>query len=548
MEILKIMERTKYIQLIKWVGAILCVGFGISIIFSNLYYCEFSGDEGYQALCVKHYKDSPLALMLFFNGYVWTNIFGFSLLSLRIFARICYLFAITAGCLYEFRRTGNVVITALTFLICCLISNLSGFGIYNWDTGAYPIEALWCLCLVLYCQRPSGFKLIVLSILCGLMTATRLPLVSSIAVVICAIFFMTGERRKLQKLRDSIICVLVTIVVYILVGVAIEGDLNSLYHSFNSENYISGHGVKAIDNYFWRLKVLLPFVLLSWVPVICCFMMANNADRSHFKRYLILGLIVCVISGWCILRVSAIHEGYDHPIFGLGTPLLLVVIILLPFYKLFNISRLGNYDVAAKKISLILLGAMLVVGLGSDAMFERWTVIFLFPISVGVIYPCLTKRGYRVINLWVAYVLATLLFMWGYKSLKSPQSYSWPKEEISTRGGLPIYKEMYPIFREMPRDIEILESNGKTYTFWGFYRFPLTLEYEKNPAYTIQLFHYPDYDISETIRDINNLDYIFLTYHLDEKEIKKNIGDLSKSGFRIVKKGSNYFLMENIRK
>lgn len=529
---------------LKWLILIGSVCLGIFIVFSNVFHCEFAGDEGYQALSVKNYKDAPLALLLFFNGHVWTQIFGFSMLSLRILTRICFITAISIGCIYEWWKTKNIYLTAITFLICSLIANLSGFGIYNWDTGAYPIEALWSVCMISYCCGPKRYKLIILSVLSGVLTATRLPLASSVAIVIFAILMFGKGRDMKEKITDIAISVIVPIAVYVCIGIAIEGNFGNFVAAFNSDNVITGHGVSAIDNYLWRMKLLLPFVLLSWVPVICCFIFAENFDFKYRKRYTAIAVLTCITAGWCVLRVSAIHEGYDHPIFGLGTPLLIVITLFIPFYNILNIRGLGGFDRQTKKICIILIAAMLMVGLGSDATFERWMVISLFPISVGVIYKSFSETGYDRFIIWMVLVLVMLMPMWAFKFVKSPQYYVEPEREIVSRGDLPLYYDMEGIFNEIPKDVEYMDSLGKRYTFWGFHRYPLVLEFEAEPAYSFQTYHYQKLDITKTVKDIDRLDYVFLTYGVSETEIEDNERNLEKAGFKLAKRGTNYVLME----
>ena len=50
-------------------------------------------DEAYQALNCRFYGDSPMAMLTFAIGHGWTSVFGDTLLSLRLLARLCYLVA-----------------------------------------------------------------------------------------------------------------------------------------------------------------------------------------------------------------------------------------------------------------------------------------------------------------------------------------------------------------------------------------------------------------------------------------------------------------------
>lgn len=65
-------------------------------------------DELYQTLSVKHYSDSPLAMLTFWIGNIWTRIFGFSILSLRNLLSTEQLITVGIATYWLWRHTRNI--------------------------------------------------------------------------------------------------------------------------------------------------------------------------------------------------------------------------------------------------------------------------------------------------------------------------------------------------------------------------------------------------------------------------------------------------------
>lgn len=72
-------------------------------------------DELYQTLSVKHYSDSPLAMLTFWIGNIWTRIFGFSILSLRNLLSTEQLITVGIATYWLWRHTRNIRLCAAAF-------------------------------------------------------------------------------------------------------------------------------------------------------------------------------------------------------------------------------------------------------------------------------------------------------------------------------------------------------------------------------------------------------------------------------------------------
>lgn len=550
----KTTSKTQMLPINKYVKNTACVFLiilGIYVVFNNILYCGFVGDENYQALCVKDYTNSPITMLLFFNAHVWTELFGFSILSLRIFCRICCIFSICLGCGYLWYKSKNFLVTATAFVISCLIYNLGCFGIYNWDTGAYPIEAIWAILIVAYIDHPSKILTIALGVTCGIMTMTRLPL--SVAIIPTIIILYLSSRPLQTNLKHfwgkQLLFWISCVIIFLIFVILMTGSVHNYFLSFNQNNLISGHSLDQIHKYLWIFQNQFPFVFISWVPIIYCYVGAILWHKNATNKYIKTAIFcIGIILFWSVLRVSARMDDYDNPIFGIGLPLIIVPGIIIPFIANRYHTCINLSHNKSKNQLLTLLFFTLIIGMGSDAMFERWTSIFLFPMILGTIWGNITDKCMHVIKTWLTFTIILLTFIWTYKSIAATKSYVWSETTIESRGNIPSFPDFASVLSEIPQDIENLNMNDGAYTFWGYYRYPLTLEFEKTPRYSIQTFHYSSMDIKNTIPDIAQLDYLFLTFHKNATEIEKDRLSLIHTGFSVCKTGTHYILMKNMHK
>lgn len=522
---------------------------GIFIIFSNIYYCDFPADENYQALCVKDYSNSPLALTTFMFAHFWTKIIGFSIFHLRILARLCIIISITLSSIFLWEKTNNFILTATAFLISSFISNLSCFGIFNWDTGTYPIEAITTLATLYYIKRPNYFKTILLGICCGIMLMSRVTTILFILCLIPLVYYSHKLNDTPNKIKLTIIDCLIGIVSCLfsisIIALISNGSIEAYIYSFNSKNIISGHGINNLNTFIWRFKTIFPFVCVSWIPILFNYIFAHKISTNGItiKKYIVY-ILASIMLGWSILRIYAINSGYDCPIFGLSLPLVLIL-SLFPFkentYNKISVSQSKQL----KLQSIVILIMVFNMGFGSDAAYERWNSVFLFPIALGINWNFFKSTEKAICKTWLNITLCMLAVMLCYKQYAISKDYTWPNKEVSSRGKIPMTIHMNECWKKITPIIDSLDQANASYTFWGLYRYSFSLEYETKPYYSIQPFHYSNDNIIRYITNPEKLDYVILTFYPDIKNVDTTYNALLKNGFEIDRANNSYVLMKN---
>lgn len=349
-------------------------------------YREYSilQDEAYMAICCKNYENSPLAMMTFFIGNLWIGLFGDTCLSLRILTRLCILAAICIGLLYLWRQTSNILFVAIVGLISAITANLGDITFYNWDTSVYPIVALGSTLLLYYLDKPTILNLALLGIVGGVMTSFRLPLVSFAAIIVLAVISVKANKNILIHLA---VIVLTFFLAWMVCALLMTGSLRVYIDSFRPDNIITGHSVDAIQKYIDNILMLVPRLVFFMMPVtIGCLMGILFGCKKVFalSSYLvcesILFLIIAIIAiGYCTNIASYVN--------GIGVPLFLLIVFWPYFAK--GIGYQETWQIENRqnvKLGMLFL-IMLLLGFGSDMWFNKWSVVFLLPLSIGVIWP-----------------------------------------------------------------------------------------------------------------------------------------------------------------
>lgn len=545
-------NRNKY----KIAIGILLILIGIVVLFSNrLYYSGFSADENYQALCVRDYKNSPLAIGVFYLGHLWTEVWGFSLLSLRLLCRVCFLFSITVGSFFLFYQTKNFLVAAIVFLICCILTDLGCFSFYNWDTGAYPFETLGVLAFITYIKKQNLCSTIILGGACGLMAIARIPLLSTFILAIALIIYY--QDKKVRSFALSFYQILIVFIsMAVTVGscyLFITGSLQELNECLSMNNIITGHGIdfkNFISTYIWRTEAFLPMVILSMIPITTCFIGATAIYNNNKTLTWLICITVCFIINWSILRINAlVHDTYIPPLFGIGLslPLILSLIPFSPYTKWFdkndNISKLStNKEVKIKM--LCYCGLIFLWGIGSDTPFQRWDSPVIIPFVIATAWNSYGHRFKSLCKFWFSLIIITLIPIILYRSYAIRDEFEWLSISLPYRSNIPVMAEESDVWKDVNKYVNSFDTKGLNYTFWGDLRYPMSICYESQPKFSIQQYHFSYSDISSQIPNLNELDYIFLTS--PEGDVRdKAIKSLSEHDFSIVKSKYSYALMKN---
>lgn len=521
---------------------------GVGILFSYTKYCDFLYDECYMTSCILDYKNSPLAVLVFAIGHYFGEIFGLNILHLRYLAQIFYLIAIGSSVIYLQHKTRNSLLSSLVFILACFISNISGFGFYNWDTGTYPFVAFFAISLMIYIDSPSLKNLLLIGILTGLLISARITLAVCPILVICAIFYLSkkDESNQIHLCKHIALYLISTIITLISLYLMIWGSFNGILHAFGPDNIITGHSLTDIGVYVWRFKVLFPNVFLAWGLGFLTFYFAIQTFKPHTSKVLIIIFaITSILAGWSVLRTVAITHEYNTPIYGLGFSYVIIPALVFPLF-IFKKSSSNSWILFK---GILIVAMMLILGLGSDTAFERWHGSFLFPISIACIYPALSYNRLKTIYSWFGYSFVMLLIIICYRNVGAKSEFTQETCPVRYNGEIPLLLEEKEYLDILEPEIAKLVSENKRFTFWGRWHLFYRLNFEPEYAYSRHVYHYHFEDILKHLKHPENLDYIFVVYpKQDTSSVDVSIKSLLNAGYTIDTKTDYYILFKSPEK
>ncbi|MDE6339486.1 MAG: hypothetical protein K2K97_06840 [Muribaculaceae bacterium] len=553
-------------KILRYSAILLSFIAGIYILFSNLYYCEFGGDENYMALCVRDYKYSPLAVLTYYIGHIWCDIFGFSLLNLRILTRVLYIIAVGGGCWYMMRHIKSTAIRCLTILTSFFIAGLSGFAIYDWNSASSPFILFFVLPLLWYVNKPSLLKISTVGFFCALLTLSKATMGTTAFVALAAIIFarkyqyadIFSNQKQTRALSMAIIydCIAGVIAMsasILLILLLICGSPEGIKELLSPDNIITGHGLDSISIFIWRFKVCVPLVIISWFAGLICYWLAEKTYSYSICSFTnITAVCAAIFAGWSALRIYAMIDDYSTPIFGLGLPYLVILCVAYPFFILKKKHKENNHSNSADTLkllqlkSLLILGVVFLMGFGSDTMPERWLVCSVFPIVVTLVYPWLDSTYISVIKRWliISAIMFTVILFYRNHGLRS--EFSYVDKEFATRGPIPVPQDFEPFLTEIDPIVESLQRQNKNFTFWGAHHLAFQLAYNVEPTISIHAFHIFYQNFLDFVKDPDNLEYMFITFPKDDTTlVDRSIRAAEKAGFRRVGAGDYYILYEN---
>lgn len=531
-----------------WIGCILIIIIGIIAIFSNVLFFFIFGDEGYQALCARNPLSSPIAAGTFYIGHVFTQLFGDSLISLRFLSKICYIFTIGISCLYFNSKTDNPLVSSIIFLILGVCSTISGFYIFNWDTMAYPFEAIGLILLLNYNKKPKYSNIIFCGIACGLMSYVRFPLIITSILYLATIIYAhrNSANRISTIIKHCIVGILSCVFILLLCAKITYGSLSSYFGSFISENFINGHGMDNIGGILWKANYLIPYIFISGVPTIFSFILANFYRKIsvHKTSFIIISLIFTTFSYWMIVRLSVvIGWGYDNTIYGLPFPFFYLPFLLIFYYKYFRSHQFPHSLIFN---ILIIFLFYLAEGFGSDTPYERLNISFAFPILLATIYSSIDQSIKESIFRWL-YISAVSLTIICFLKVKFIYKYS---EKLDNNPEhleyLSFASNETDIWKNLMTDIKMIDDSGfkrEDILFWGTEKYSPTYVFQKHPKANIQHFHMKDGDITKVINTSPKFIFMMNTNgYIHNKSIDLLLNNYD---FSIVRTTPYYILLES---
>lgn len=225
----------------------LAVVAGLILPFTGLGSFLYWTDELYQALSVRHYADAPIGMLSFYIGNLWTRFFGESLFSLRVLMVICYQFSIALSCLFLFRRTGQMLLSSLFFMMLCVAARFVSLPLYGWDAGAYPFMTAFSIGLLWYMERPDLPRIAIVGVLTALMALSRMSTLAALPLILAVIIYAVRKSEASDKqVRTIVIQSAFGLAVFGLTAFAVillmtSGDPTAYIRAWNPDNIVNRH-------------------------------------------------------------------------------------------------------------------------------------------------------------------------------------------------------------------------------------------------------------------------------------------------------------------
>lgn len=363
-------------------------------------------DEVYAAICVRRYTESPLGLLSFYIGHLWSETFGFSLLNLRILCIVVQFISMAVSCTYLYCHTRNLRFSAIVFLLGCVAMRLGAANFYNWDTGAFPFEAIALWLLLAEIRKISAAGILALGCACGLVTLARTPSVFFLAAAVVILWFAIPKNFPAKRIFAVYALLTASFCITLLVfSTIILGSPFDYFRLFSQDSIISGHSpVSDIHMLFGRLAYISLLMPRTWAFGLGCLALAILFPK--IKNIRICGIILLCWLAYCVFDVYC-YTKFDTTTYyclGIDTPLGLALLLALPVYALFSRKEMRvDHQVS---LSLWTCAAMLVaIAFGSDGYFTRMTAAFVIPFII----PATLKKGNHAVTKFVKYLVGIAL-------------------------------------------------------------------------------------------------------------------------------------------
>lgn len=347
-------------------------------------------DESYQALCVGSYAAQPAAPATFAAGHLWQHVFGHEALTLRYFGVLCVVVSLAVGALWFYMRRGNILQASALMLTASLTVSPAIFKIYNWDTGAYPAEALALVCALGLWLRPRIWKSALLGALCAWLMLCRIQL----AVCLPLALWLACSAIPRQKARSATALFATFALTWLAASFLIFGTPAGYIDAVTSGGFISGHTPANWRYILYRGAVDALDLPLAWLPLaaaICCGIVWQRYTAPRGWLRVFLAALLC---GWIFLASAVTTTFYDGIIFAADLPLFLAVAVL-PW-----LLRRPHRPHAAIWICVT---SVILTAFGSDAIAERYFSGYALAPLAAVVLPCLGHSGRRLLWSVVAF-------------------------------------------------------------------------------------------------------------------------------------------------
>lgn len=483
------------------------------------------GDEAYQAMCVRFYDHSPLAMLSFWVGHVWTGIFGETVFALRMLRWLCIELSAAIGCLYLYRCTRRLLLTAVTFGVAVLASEYGDADIYNWDTGPMVFEAMGLVGMCAYMHRPSALRATLLGALTALMAASRLPL-AAMAVLMVAVIavWRFRERHSGHALRnalsDTVLFALAAILTALACTYIMTGGPAGFIAAFNPDNIITNH--TELSRFVDYFNLLLPWAVDAWVPMFGVAAAATAYMLVRRRRVAVfVGLSVLLFLFYRYFS-HFYYQYVELRMLGFSFPLFVVTVCALPAARQPGSGRQVRFPVPLWAIIVF----QLLIPFGSDQMFFHWTVAFTLPVALVYVYPAAGAGARRFLRVFLALALVSLLSIVLLFIRRGYSLYDRPGDDMPGNGPVTGSTQTYDYMTKLCGVVDSLSAAGCNVHIVGQRYAPLYVLTDTLPALRLHNYHFygNSSDDAETLRrSLGGADAVILSRRdfTDDHLIKK---------------------------
>lgn len=513
---------------------LLFLAIGIILPFLPLGMIDPGMDECYQALNVRGYESSPLAMLTFYFGNLVCSVFGDSLLTLRRLMAACHLLSIAIGCAYFYAKSRDALVASFLFMVMSALSTHCTLTIYGWDTGAFPLIVLTLVATLYYIGRGSVISLILLGISTSMMILARVPTAVILPFYLLIIVWRNRNVRlngrsyvnkTMREFRDMAI-LFVTIIASALLILHFTVGIENYVSAWNHDNIITGHS--DIRDYIERIVTLGPAALKLW-GVILGLAVAGLiiAHLSNGKALTILKyLIFAGALAGAIIAVREINSTTAD--FGLAQGLLLVVLLYIPVK---NLCFGGNIPCPTSMLWTVVLFSLLAAA-GSNGIVERPLAIPLIPIAATAVYP------YRNGMLKWLFILTFCL------SMKINIGHVWNRYKTQTYrietpalDGISLSSRSYTQLQQMKQISDALHAQEKSVAYLGLLKYNLYYIFSDEAPRLLQMYHYDETkadDLKRAVDELSKADAVIILSNprYDDNSYEVTANALQSRGFK----------------
>lgn len=478
------------------VGIGVCILVVMAYVIRPFFVAPGYVDESYQALCVGQWKTSPVAMFLFWQGHLWTVLFGDSYLSLRMLSALITVSSFTVSCGYLGFRTGSWRDAVWMFALCGSLGLIEAHLMYNWDVAPALLYSLCAILSVEYAYRGRLWVLCLLAVTVCLVGLSRIQLCILFPVYLFYVWRIgskSGVKLKLSNLRAVIFAV-----VYLLAFGAVSslmcGSPIGYIQAFASQNIITGHSLYnlgsfiSIPMFFLGMSTSQQFVGI-WVVLVAVIYTAASIQNQKNVKITVLLVSIIIMVGIVMSLFMYCDAGLECGYGSTGLSLMTTV-LFLPVVG--NVLR-GGTDKHGTNRTLVLCIIWLwfvVPSLGSDNFMAHFNAYGLLPIAVAVIVNDLTAHQKSFLRNLLFFAMVAFGIIAGFRTCNIIANSDQLLDMVPKMQGLHVNKGDKQKILEVCNVTTVLDSIGcgdKVHFDGERYLFTYTLQ--KAPVYDLHSFH-----------------------------------------------------------